>query len=225
MFISPSTSQSIIRGISSPMTSHHCLVRNQTQETTSKTQPQSFNHYTPTFDTMLPRQPIVRAARSTGQHFRSPVPRQTLPRRLASTEGPQLTGAADNAFNRERQQVKAHAAATSGTGSFSSRKSRSRSLAYLTFRYLAETLNLVNGLADCIKERRETHLPNSVTIPCLIIASVNAYNLWGEHWEHWSHEPPLEERPEYPYQNIRTKSFPWGDGDKVSESECLTTHI
>jgi hypothetical protein len=28
--------------------------------------------------------------------------------------------------------------------------------------------------------------------------------------------PPLEERTEYPYQNIRTKNFQWGDGDKVS---------
>jgi cytochrome c oxidase subunit 6a len=27
--------------------------------------------------------------------------------------------------------------------------------------------------------------------------------------------PPLEERVEYPYQNIRTRNFPWGDGDKV----------
>lgn len=27
--------------------------------------------------------------------------------------------------------------------------------------------------------------------------------------------PALEERPEYPYQNIRTRNFPWGDGDKV----------
>ena len=35
-------------------------------------------------------------------------------RRLAHVEGPPLTGAADNAFNRERQAVKAHAAATSG---------------------------------------------------------------------------------------------------------------
>jgi len=57
----------------------------------------------------------------------------------------------------------------------------------------------------------------SVTIPCLIIASVNAYNLWTEHWEHWNHMPPLEERVEYPYQNIRTKNFPWGDGDKVCD--------
>lgn len=39
--------------------------------------------------------------------------------------------------------------------------------------------------------------------PCLIAAGVNAYYLWNEHWEHWSHMPPLEERVEYPYQNIR----------------------
>ena len=51
--------------------------------------------------------------------------------------------------------------------------------------------------------------------PCLILAGVNAYNLWNEHWEHWSHMPPLEERVEYPYQNIRTKNFPWGNGDKT----------
>ena len=57
----------------------------------------------------------------------------------------------------------------------------------------------------------------SVAIPALIISGVNAYNLWNEHWAHWEHMPPLEERPEYPYQNIRTKNFFWGDGDKVSE--------
>ncbi|MCJ1337690.1 Cytochrome c oxidase subunit 6A, mitochondrial [Bachmanniomyces sp. S44760] len=103
------------------------------------------------------------------------VPKHTLQRRFAS-EQPALKGPEDNAFNRERQAVKAHAAATSDTW----RK-----------------------------------LSIYVTIPCLIIAGVNAYNLWNEHWEHWSHEPPLEERPEYPYMNIRTKSFPWGDGDKT----------
>ena len=56
----------------------------------------------------------------------------------------------------------------------------------------------------------------SVVIPCLILGSINAWNLWNEHWEHWSHMPPLEERVEYPYQNIRTKNFFWGNGDKVS---------
>ncbi|KAI0886229.1 mitochondrial cytochrome c oxidase subunit VIa [Annulohypoxylon maeteangense] len=52
-------------------------------------------------------------------------------------------------------------------------------------------------------------------IPALILAGVNAYNLWNEHWEHWSHMPPLEERVEYSYQNIRSRNFPWGDGDKT----------
>ena len=55
-----------------------------------------------------------------------------------------------------------------------------------------------------------------MTIPAIIIAGVNAWRLWEEHWEHWSHGPPLEEKVEYSYQNIRTKNFPWGDGDKVS---------
>ncbi|QPC70157.1 hypothetical protein HYE68_000909 [Fusarium pseudograminearum] len=52
--------------------------------------------------------------------------------------------------------------------------------------------------------------------PCLVAAGANAYWLWSEHWEHWSHMPPLEERTEYPYQNIRTKNYQWGNGDKVS---------
>lgn len=56
----------------------------------------------------------------------------------------------------------------------------------------------------------------SAVIPCLIGGGLNAYNLWNEHWEHWEHMPPIEERTEYPYQNIRVKNFPWGDGDKVS---------
>lgn len=37
--------------------------------------------------------------------------------------------------------------------------------------------------------------------------------------------PPLEERTEYPYQNIRVKNFPWGDGDKVSQSYTLPTEL
>lgn len=61
---------------------------------------------------------------------------------------------------------------------------------------------------------RHTHLYSAV-IPALVLGSLTAYNLWEEHWEHWDHMPPLEERTEYPYQNIRVKNFPWKDGDKV----------
>ncbi|QDS68476.1 hypothetical protein FKW77_010843 [Venturia effusa] len=54
-----------------------------------------------------------------------------------------------------------------------------------------------------------------VAIPCLIIASANAYTLWNEHWEHEAHRPPPEERPQYEYMNIRNKLYPWGDGHKT----------
>ena len=57
----------------------------------------------------------------------------------------------------------------------------------------------------------------SVVIPAILLAGLNAKNLWDEHWEHWDHMPPLEERVQYPYMNIRNKAFPWGDGDKVRE--------
>lgn len=56
-------------------------------------------------------------------------------------------------------------------------------------------------------------------IPAVIIASVNAWVLWEEHWEHFAHLPPLEERTAYAHQNIRNKKFPWGDGDKVSSTQ------
>nr|QEJ80712.1 putative cytochrome C oxidase subunit Via [Teratosphaeria gauchensis] len=102
-----------------------------------------------------------------------PAIRQLGARRWASSE---LTGTADNAFNRERAAVKQHAAETSDTW----RK-----------------------------------LSIYVVIPSLIVAGVNAWRLWNEHWEHKSHEPPLEERVEYPYMNIRTKNYFWGDGDKT----------
>jgi hypothetical protein len=69
----------------------------------------------------------------------------------------------------------------------------------------------INGMTGC-----EDSPICSAVVPCLILGGINAYNLWTEHWEHWNHLPPLEERTEYPYQNIRAKNFPWGDGDKVS---------
>ncbi|KFA66115.1 hypothetical protein S40285_04292 [Stachybotrys chlorohalonatus IBT 40285] len=52
-------------------------------------------------------------------------------------------------------------------------------------------------------------------IPSLVLAGGNAYYLWNEHWDHWNHMPPLEERTEYAYQNIRTKNYPWGNGDQT----------
>ncbi|KAL8792604.1 MAG: hypothetical protein Q9195_004827 [Heterodermia aff. obscurata] len=121
---------------------------------------------------LLPRM-TARSSRYTGLA----ISRNTLQRRLASSEGqPQLTGAADNAFNRERLAVKQHA---------------------------AESSDLWRKLMIY------------VTLPCLLLASLNAKNLWDEHWEHEKHRPPLEERVQYSYQNIRTKAFPWGDGDKT----------
>lgn len=54
------------------------------------------------------------------QQLRAPTLRTAIQRRFASTAeklpptGSKLVGPADNAFNRERAAVKAHAAATSG---------------------------------------------------------------------------------------------------------------
>ncbi|KAF8470117.1 cytochrome c oxidase, subunit VIa [Kalaharituber pfeilii] len=99
--------------------------------------------------------------------------------RAAALRRPMSTAAknpADNAFNKERAAIKAHAAQTAE---------------------LWRKLSLY------------------VAIPALIVASINAYQLWNGHWEHVAHEPPLEEKTEYPYQNIRVKNFCWGDGDKT----------
>ena len=68
---------------------------------------------------MLSPRSLVRAPHSIGLRRRTPILCLSFPRRFAHsdvvrTDVPPLTGAADNAFNRERQAVKAHAAATSG---------------------------------------------------------------------------------------------------------------
>ncbi|KAH8661860.1 cytochrome c oxidase, subunit VIa [Xylariales sp. PMI_506] len=114
---------------------------------------------------MFPQQVSSRMA---SRMANSQAVRQAVQRRFASTE--------KNAFVREREAVKEHAAAT-------------------------------------------TELWRKISLytvpPALVLAAANAYNLWNEHWDHWSHLPPLEERVEYPYQNIRTRNFPWGDGDKT----------
>ena len=67
----------------------------------------------------------------------------------------------------------------------------------------------------CWWNENADELRNSFFAPALVVAAWNARRLWNEHWEHWDHMPPLEERVEYPYQNIRVKNYPWGNGDKV----------
>nr|ABO87602.1 cytochrome c oxidase subunit VIa [Coccidioides immitis] len=123
---------------------------------------------------MFLQRSVIRAAQGGASRLLySRVPLGLQRRSMASES--KLRNLPDIKFNREREAVKAHAAAT----------------------------NLWRKLSIY------------VVIPALILGSLNAWNLWNEHWEHWEHMPPLEERVEYPYQNIRSKNFPWGDGDKV----------
>lgn len=81
-------------------------------------------------------------------------------------------------------------------------------------------MEIEDDLGNAAEHSREpmTNKGRSGVGPCLALAGANAYYLWNAHWEHWSHMPPLEERTEYPYQNIRTKNYQWGDGDKVSHT-------
>ncbi|KAF2453030.1 cytochrome c oxidase subunit VIa-domain-containing protein [Lineolata rhizophorae] len=121
---------------------------------------------------------LARTAAATARVVRARTAAGPAGLRTYSAEvgGQPLKGPADNAFNRERAAVKAHAAATSD---------------------LWRKLSIY------------------VVIPALLISGANAYRLWNEHWEHWEHMPPLEERPAYPYLNVRTKNYFWGDGDKT----------
>ena len=64
---------------------------------------------------MIQRHLLHRVFALSARHTLNPSVRSTVQRRLASNEMPKLTGAADNAFNRERMAVKQHAAASSGT--------------------------------------------------------------------------------------------------------------
>ena len=63
---------------------------------------------------MLPRTSILRTTQLASQQTRSPILRSTLHRRFASNEPPKLVGPMDNAFNRDRLAVKAHAAQSAG---------------------------------------------------------------------------------------------------------------
>lgn len=64
----------------------------------------------------MQRQTLIRTAQRLGQTSQSSLLRQTMQRRFAHEEIklPKLEGPMDNAFNRERQAVKAHAAASTG---------------------------------------------------------------------------------------------------------------
>lgn len=64
--------------------------------------------------TMVRQQLLQRASALTTRNALQPSLLNTAQRRFASGEMPKLTGAADNAFNRERMAVKQHAAGSSG---------------------------------------------------------------------------------------------------------------
>ena len=157
--------------------------------------------------------PAQRLGLHLARQTRSPALRSTLHRRFASDKT-ELRGAADNAFNRERAAAKAHAAATSGLCCPLATHQKYSTDPRNSYRSLAQTHHLVH-LPIPPNPHSHTKPECSVTTPCLILAGINAWNLWDEHWEHWEHMPPLEERIEYPYQNVRTKNYPWGDGDKT----------
>lgn len=59
---------------------------------------------------MFPQRVLVTSVQS----LRSPATRVAFQKRFASHAESALKGAEDNAFNREREAVKAHASATSG---------------------------------------------------------------------------------------------------------------
>ncbi|KAG4426879.1 hypothetical protein IFR05_017638 [Cadophora sp. M221] len=62
---------------------------------------------------MFPQRTALQASQRFAAQLRSPAIRTPFQRRFASTESSAFHGAEDNAFNRERQAVKDHAAATS----------------------------------------------------------------------------------------------------------------
>ena len=57
-----------------------------------------------------------------------------------------------------------------------------------------------------------------VAVPAIIAAGVNTYFVEKEHFHHIEEKAkiPDDDWPtQYEYQNIRTKPFFWGDGDKT----------
>jgi len=91
---------------------------------------------------MLSRISIPRVSQLASRQLHVPVLRNTFQRRFASTEPTKLVGAMDNAFNRERLAVKAHAAQSAGMPALRGCLSSYRLLTYHS-RPLAEALHLV----------------------------------------------------------------------------------
>ncbi|EXF82664.1 cytochrome c oxidase subunit VIa [Colletotrichum fioriniae PJ7] len=193
----------------------------------------------------MQRQLLSAAARAA----RAPAVRSTVQRRFASTT--------ENAFIKEREAAKHHAAETTGSSSpalplaqdlhlvctpplLQSSVEVSSSTKSVVPRDICPAI-LVNAAILSITKKPEKSAGfdsgtagetwetdiksananpkvftfHSACIPALGLAAANAYVLWNEHWDHWSHMPPLEERVEYSYQNIRTKNYQWGNGDKT----------
>ena len=63
---------------------------------------------------MLSQRGLLRSSQRFISPIRSSTIRAPLQRRFAGSQPSHFTGAEDNAFNREREAVKEHAAATSG---------------------------------------------------------------------------------------------------------------
>lgn len=70
-------------------------------------------------DEMFPRRQIFSTSRRNLNQLRSPRLRTRVQRRYESTPSSELESAKDNAFIRERQAVKEHAAASAGEKPFS----------------------------------------------------------------------------------------------------------
>nr|DAB41631.1 TPA_exp: cytochrome c oxidase protein subunit VIa [Thielaviopsis paradoxa] len=123
-------------------------------------------------------------------------------KRFAST----AASKAPNSFVAEREAVKHHADETATP-------SHTQPIAWLP----ASSLQLVLTTSLSLSLSLGLWLKISIyaCIPFIGLSAANAYRLWNDHWEHWSHLPPLEERTEYPFQNIRSKNFPWGNGDET----------
>ena len=167
-----------------------------------------------------------RLSSSSSSSSTTPTPTTPTPAPLKNPDpfpGGILVGPADNAFNRERAAVKIHAEASAGKFCASAtRFPYNKDLP--PFQYpLSNTpyplphpsynTNPTNSLLCTTDFWRKLSI--YVVPPAIVWAVINAWNLWNDHWEHWAHRPALEDRPQYSYQNIRTKNFPWGDGDKT----------